>query len=95
MVRRDEMALFRGGMIAEGKQVPEGVLVAALQKLPETFKSYSALTSILIREGGPEGVNDRAADRALQKLRKLGIASFSKGMWTIDRAALTQALQEP
>jgi len=82
-------------MIAEGKQVSEEVLVAALLELPERFKSYSALTAILVRKGGPEGVNDRAADRALQKLRKAGIASFSKGMWTIDRAALSQTLQEP
>lgn len=85
----NELALFHGGMIAEGHMVEERILVAAVRKLPERFKSYSDLHVLLIREGAPDDASHRAADRALQKLRKAGIASFSKGWWTLDRAALS------
>ncbi|WP_336802490.1 hypothetical protein [Kaistia sp. MMO-174] len=82
------MGLFDKGMIVNMGMVERWQIEAALSKLPSRFKSYTDLASLLRREGVAEEAIHRAADRVLQRLRKAGAVSYSKGWW--EKAALRE-----
>lgn len=77
------MGLFDNGMIVHMGMVERWQIEAAVSKLPSRFKSCSDLAALLRREGVAEDAVHRAACRILQRLRKAGAASYSKGWWEL------------
>lgn len=86
-----------GAMKVLGHEVSEAQVEAVVVALSRRGQPFTFMTFIgaLRRVGVDMAIADRAADRALQKLRKAGRAKFIKGYWHFTPSPTESGTADP